>query len=446
MSTLDMINVDGVDYDLAAQANDGELTIQKNGVDVQTFSANQSTNVTANIEVPTKVSELTNDSGFTGNIGTVTEVDVGLAQYMPDVNGVIALPAPSTPNDGTLTIQKNGVDVQTFSANQSSNATANITVPTKVSELTNDSGFTDNAGTVTEVDVGSAQYTPDANGVISLPAGALVNDGTLTIQKNGTNVQTFSANQSSNATANITVPTKVSELTNDSGYTTNTGTVTQVKVGSTAYNPSSGVVSLPAYPTVNNATLTIQKNGTNVQTFTANQSSNATANIAVPTKVSELTNDSGYTTNTGTVTQVKVGSTAYNPSSGVVSLPAYPAVNNATLTIQKNGSNVQTFTANQSTNATANITVPTKLSDLTNDRYAVVYTELTGNGTKDISGVSNSGYRLVNAILFNSGATPYIDHIACSGGTAPNWQYKISFNEVIGNGNKVYADLIWAKP
>lgn len=77
-------------------------------------------------------------------------------------------------------------------------------------------------------------------------------------------------------------------------------------------------------PTVNNATLTIQKNGTNVQTFTANQSSNATANITVPTKVSELTNDSGFTTNTGTVTKVKVGTTDYNPSSGVVSLPAYP--------------------------------------------------------------------------------------------------------------------------
>lgn len=44
-----------------------------------------------------------------------------------------------------------------------------------------------------------------------------------------------------------------------------------------------------------------------------------------------------------------------------------PTVNDATLTIQQNGSNVQTFTANQSTNATANITVPTKTSDLMND-------------------------------------------------------------------------------
>ena len=136
------------------------------------------------------------------------------------------------------------------------------------------------------------------------PTIPTVNDATLTIQKNGTNVQTFTANASANKTANITVPTKVSELTNDSGYTTNTGTVTQVKVGSTAYNPSSGVVSLPAYPTVNNATLTIQKNGTNVQTFTANANANKTANITVPTKTSELTNDSGFITNAG-VTGVK---------------------------------------------------------------------------------------------------------------------------------------------
>ena len=40
------------------------------------------------------------------------------------------------------------------------------------------------------------------------------------------------------------------------------------------------------------------------------------------------------------------------------------AANNGKLTIQKNGSTVATFTANQSGNATANITVPTKLNEL----------------------------------------------------------------------------------
>lgn len=45
----------------------------------------------------------------------------------------------------------------------------------------------------------------------------------------------------------------------------------------------------PTIPTVNNATLTIQKNGTNVATFTANASNNVTANISVPTVTSTYT-------------------------------------------------------------------------------------------------------------------------------------------------------------
>lgn len=74
-------------------------------------------------------------------------------------------------------------------------------------------------------------------------------------------------------------------------------------------------------PTVNNGTLTIQKNGTDVATFTANQSTNATANITVPVKVSELTNDSGFTTNKGTVTQVKINGATKSPNSaGLVDL------------------------------------------------------------------------------------------------------------------------------
>lgn len=41
-------------------------------------------------------------------------------------------------------------------------------------------------------------------------------------------------------------------------------------------------------PTVGNGTLTIQKNGTNVQTFTANQSGNVTANITTPTNAADV--------------------------------------------------------------------------------------------------------------------------------------------------------------
>ena len=113
------------------------------------------------------------------------------------------------------------------------------------------------------------------------------------------------------------LPTKVSDLTNDSGFITNTvnnlsnyytkaqtdnllddkADVSSLSTVATtgSYNDLS---NKPTIPTVNNATLTIQKNGTTVKTFTANASSNVTANITVPTKTSDLTNDSGFVDNT----------------------------------------------------------------------------------------------------------------------------------------------------
>ena len=162
-----------------------------------------------------------------------------------------------TPKDGTLTIQKNGTTVGTFSANQATDETVNIEVPD-------------------------------------------VNNGTLTIQQNGTTVDTFTANSSSDKTVNISVPTKTSDLTNDSGY------ITGVSWNDVSNKPSFATVATsgsyndlsnkPTIPTVNDATLTIQKNGTTVNTFTANSSSDKTVNISVPTNTNELTNGAGFIT------------------------------------------------------------------------------------------------------------------------------------------------------
>jgi hypothetical protein len=67
-------------------------------------------------------------------------------------------------------------------------------------------------------------------------------------------------------------------------------TVALAKVATSgSYNDLS---NKPTIPTVNNATLTIQKNGTNVATFTANASSNVTANISVPNTVSSVSSSS----------------------------------------------------------------------------------------------------------------------------------------------------------
>lgn len=56
---------------------------------------------------------------------------------------------------------------------------------------------------------------------------------------------------------------------------------------------------IPSQATVNNATLTIQKNGTTVQTFTANSATDKTANITVPTTMADLSDASSYTLQRG---------------------------------------------------------------------------------------------------------------------------------------------------
>lgn len=99
-------------------------------------------------------------------------------------------------NNGSLTIKRNNALLGSFTANSSTNADINITVPTKTSELTNNSDF------ITSSD---------------LP---IVNDGTLTIQKNSTTIDTFTANSAMDKTVNITVPTDTGDLTNNAGFLT----------------------------------------------------------------------------------------------------------------------------------------------------------------------------------------------------------------------------------
>jgi hypothetical protein len=105
----------------------------------------------------------------------------------------------------------------------------------KISDLsTIRSGAAKGATAVQPRDLARVATTGNYNDLNNKPTIPTVNDGTLTIQRNGSTVASFTANSSTNRTANISVPTATSQLVNDSGYTTNTGTITSVKMnGST---------------------------------------------------------------------------------------------------------------------------------------------------------------------------------------------------------------------
>ena len=103
----------------------------------------------------------------------------------------------------------------------------------------------------------------------------------------------------------------------------------------------------------------------------------------VPTNISAFENDAGYLTQHQSLTdypkKTELATVATSGSyNDLKNKPTIPSVGNGTLTIQKNGTSAGTFTANATTNKTINITVPTKVSELTDDVVKGKYLPLAG--------------------------------------------------------------------
>ena len=161
-------------------------------------------------------------------------------------------------------------------------------IPTKTSQLDNDSGFITSAP-VTSVNAKTGAVILSASDVGAQPT--ITVDGII----KGDGAGNLSAQET--VAAELvdlpTVPTKVSELTNDSGY------ITAVQAPVQSVNSKTGAVSLTAsdvgalpvdtvIPTVNNATLTIKRNSIDVGSFTANAANDVNIDINVPTNKSDI--------------------------------------------------------------------------------------------------------------------------------------------------------------
>ena len=252
-----------------------------------------------------------------------TQTDYDLLTNKPKINNVELTGNKSSSTLGLQETLVSGTNIKTIN-NESLLGSGNITVSggSGISGVTLQAGTADvNATNSNNKAVISlypatwdARYNPTSNRVLT---EAALDDYTPT-----SGLATVATSGSYSDLSNKpTIPTNTSDLNNDSNFAVDASYVhTDNNYTTTEKNKLSGIASgaevnvqsdwnetsssndayiknKPTIPTVNNATLTIQKNGTTVKTFTANASTDVTANITVPTNTSDLTNDGETGTN-----------------------------------------------------------------------------------------------------------------------------------------------------
>ena len=303
-------------------------------------------------QLPTKTSDLTNDSGYI----TIASIPKDVSAFNNDAGYLTSF----TETDPTVPAWAKASNKPSYTASEVGALPDTTFIPTDTRELTNGAGFITAS---------------------SLPT---VNNGTLTIQKNSTTINSFTANSSSDVTVNISVPTDTGDLTNNAGYLTSSSlkTINNISlVGEGNIEIGGGGDSLIDSISVNGVTQPIEDKN---------------VNIRVPIKVSELNNDSGF-----------------------ITASSLPTVNNGTLTIQKNSTTIDTFTANSSSNVTIDISVPTDTNDLTNGAGFITLSDIPTYTLDDISDGINrklSDYvptsRMVNSKALSSNITLNLDDVS----------------------------------
>lgn len=363
------------------------LTIQKNSTTIDTFTANATSNKTINIAVPTKTSDITNDSDYQNSTQVATAISTHNTSVTAHSNQFNAI-TEKIPAEAS---SSNKLADKAFVNSSIATNTANfIGTFNSVAELEAYSGTVTNndyAFVIVTDSAGNTAYDRYKYTTATTPASWIfeyeLNNSSFTATQ-------WAAINSGATTTNIgQIATNTTTISNHIGNTSNPHQVTKAQVGlgnvdntsdlnkpistatQTALNLKANSADLatvatsgsyndlsdkPTIPTVNNATLTIQKNGTTVQTFTANQSTNATANISVPTKTSDITNDSGFITSSALAPYALSADLATVATSGdyddLSNKPTIPTVGNGTITITQGGISKGTFTTNQSGDTT----------------------------------------------------------------------------------------------
>ena len=336
------------------------------------------------LDIPTKTSDLTNDSGFltTGTLPIATTSNLGVVK----IGGGINVAADGTISAAVASLDWANITNKPTDVSYWTNDAGYITsaaLPTKTSDLTNDSDF------VTSADV------PTKTSDLANDSGFITNS-VSNLANYYKKSETYTQGEVNSLLSAIVIPTKTSELTNDSNFVSDTDYATAskggvIKVGS-GLSITNGVLSTTGGGVADAVEWSNVLNKPSDVSYWTNDAGYITS-AALPTKTSDLTNDSGFLTSYTETDPIysaspAAGITAADISSwnaksdfsgsynDLTDKPTIPTVNNATLTIQRNNTNVGTFTANASSDKTINITVPTTVAELSDASTYVTQSNL----------------------------------------------------------------------
>ena len=144
---LDLTSNNSVDLNLSDTPNSLNFNNDDYVVAVMGVTSVNGMDGDVTLDIPTKTSELENDSGFITN--TVDDLvnypktsDLSEVAFTGEFSDLLHIP------HGKLTIKRNNYILGSFTDNVSTDTTLDINVPTKTSDLINDTGYVEDANYV----------------------------------------------------------------------------------------------------------------------------------------------------------------------------------------------------------------------------------------------------------------------------------------------------------
>ena len=325
-------------------------------------------------------SDVTNALGYTpynatnpnGYISGINSTDVVTALgYTPydsaNPDGYITSASLPTVNNNTITIQKNNTDVGSFTLNQSSNDTINITVPTDTNDLTNGAGFITSASLPTLEDLTTTAQL------------AAINSGATTtnIGQIATNATDIGNEVTNRQNADNALQSQIDAIVSASDVFDIVGTYAELQAYDISTVPVNDIIKVLVDSTHSGAATyyrCVENNNVKSWSYIGSEGAYYTKGEA----------DSKFVAQTITVNGQALSSNVTLTASDVGALPSSTTIGAGVLTVQKNGTTIDTFGANDTGNTTINITVPTDTGDLTNN--AGFITGITGTDVTNALG------------------------------------------------------------